>query len=63
MGFIIPAAILLGFFLGNRLPWLIHVIDRTGLVLLTVVAVGVLAAWWFHQHNATEHTVTQKPTN
>lgn len=53
---------LLGFFLGNRLPWLIRVIDRTGLGLLTGVAVGVLAAWWIYQHNASEHA-TQKPTD
>jgi membrane protein DedA with SNARE-associated domain len=48
----------LGFFLGNRLPWLIHVIDRTGLVLVAIVAVVAVAAWWIHQHNAPKNSVS-----
>jgi membrane protein DedA with SNARE-associated domain len=48
----------LGFFLGNRLPWLIHVIDRTGLVLVAIVAVVMAAAWWIHQHNASKNSVS-----
>lgn len=39
----------LGYFLGDRLPWLIHAMDRTGLVLLALVVLGAFATWWLHR--------------
>lgn len=48
----------LGFFFGSRLPWLIHLIGRTGLTLFGIAALGALSAWWFHKHRSPEHTAT-----
>lgn len=35
-----------GFLFGDRLPWIIHVVGRTGLLFLCVIGV-VLIAYWF----------------
>lgn len=51
----------LGYLLGNRLPWLIHAVDRTGLALLVLVVLGGLAAWWVHQHSSPSQALEQTP--
>ncbi len=44
----------LGFFFGSRLPWLMHLLGRTGMVLFGVAVLGALSAWWIHKrHSAT----------
>jgi membrane protein DedA with SNARE-associated domain len=54
---------LLGFFLGNRLPWLTNILNRAGLGLLAIVALGGLAVLWFHHHRSSAHPVAQKPND
>ena len=37
----------LGFLFGNRLPWLIHLLGTTGMVLLAVGIAAAAVMWWF----------------
>ena len=46
----------LGYVFGSRLPWLIHVLGRTGLILFALVAAGALLAWWIHKHRSPQQT-------
>lgn len=46
----------LGFFFGSRLPWLIHLLGRTGLILFGLIAAGALSAWGIHKHRFPQQT-------
>ncbi len=42
----------LGYLFGSRLQWLVHVLGRTGLVLLGVGLLAAAAWWWFRRRRA-----------